>query len=148
MFKISKSIQKFLLAFSFFLVPYLSFGQKPMVSFTVTEIKERNRLEFGTTEWEIVKGDEYWTLYCHHPDFDLMTMYFFQWGSTKNIMCTHTSKSDEVARVILNEIIKTHHNLGDNKYLNDNGVLVHYRWEEDLKAHQFMYYNPEGKKSF
>jgi hypothetical protein len=34
-----------------------------MVSFTVTEIKERNRLEFGTTEWEIVKGDEYWTLY-------------------------------------------------------------------------------------
>ena len=35
-----------------------------------------------------------------------------------------------------------------NKYLNDNGVLVHYRWEEDLNAHQFMYYNPEGKKSF
>lgn len=124
------------------------FAQKPMVSFTPTEIKERNRLEFGTTEWKKQNLEEFWTLYTVDPDFDLMTMYFFRYGSLKNEMCSQFTKSDDLAIAMLSRIIETHHNLGDNKYLSDGGIMVHYKWEDDLKTHRFMYYNPEGKKNF
>ena len=50
------------------LISFVAFGQKPMVGFTVTEIKQRNRLEFGTTQWERINMDEYWTIYTTHPE--------------------------------------------------------------------------------
>ena len=43
---------KKLLITLFVLLSSTAFAQKPMVGFTVTEIKERNRIEFGTIHWE------------------------------------------------------------------------------------------------
>jgi hypothetical protein len=126
----------------------VAFAQKPMVGFTITEIKERNRIEFKTTNWERINMEKYWCIYTIHPNYDLMSMYFFEWGKSSNVMCTQTTKSDEVARAMLRRIIDTHHNLGENKYLNESGVLVDYSWQEDLKAHRFMYYDPDGKNPF
>ena len=141
-------MKKLVLLFMISLISFVAFGQKPMVGFTVTEIKQRNRLEFGTTQWERINMDEYWTIYTTHPEVDLMSMYFFRWGQTKNVMCSQTTKSDNVAREMLSQIIDTYHNLGENRYLNDNGLVVHYKYEKDLGAHQFMYFNPDGKKIF
>ena len=130
------------------LVSLVSLAQKPMVNFTVTEIKERNRLEFGTTQWERINMEEYWCIYTVHSEYDFMAMYFFKWGQTTNDMCTQTTKSDDIARDMFARIIKTHHNLGDNKYLSQSGILVDYTYEEDLSSHRFMYYDPKGKKPF
>ena len=117
---------KKLLIILFVLLSSTAFAQKPMVGFTVTEIKERNRLEFGTTNWERLNQiqDEYYIQ--SKNQIDLMTMYFFKWGGTENIMCAQSTKSDDVAREMLTRIIETHHNLGDNHYENNNGIVVHY----------------------
>ena len=139
---------KKLLITLFVLLSSTAFAQKPMVGFTVTEIKERNRLEFGTINWERLNQAEYWVIYTVHPKFDLMTMYFFKWGGTENIMCTQATKSDDIARAMLTRIIETHHNLGDNSYKNNNGLVVQYKWQSDMETHQFMHFNPEGKNIF
>ena len=77
---------KKLLITLFVLLSSTAFAQKPMVGFTVTEIKERNRLEFGTTNWERLNQSDYWTIYTVHPKFDLMTMYFLS-GVELKILC-------------------------------------------------------------
>jgi len=141
-------MKKLLLLFMISLISFTAYGQKPMVGFTITEIKQRNRLEFGTTEWERINTDEYWTIYTNHPKFDLMSMYFFKWGDVKNIMCTQTTKSENVAREMLSRIIDTHHNLGENTFLSESGLIVQYKYENELRAHRFMYFNPDGKKIF
>lgn len=139
---------KKLLITLFVLLSSTAFAQKPMVGFTVTEIKERNRLEFGTINWERLNQSEYWVIYTVDPNFDFMTMYFFKWGGTENIMCTQATKSDDIARAMLTRIIETHDNLGDNSYKNNNGLVVQYKWQSDTETHQFMYFNPEGKNIF
>jgi hypothetical protein len=139
---------KKLLTLLLMLTTFSVVAQKPMVDFTVTEIKERNRLEFGTTQWERINMEEYWCIYTVHPEYDFMSMYFFKWGQTRNVMCTQSTKSDDIAREMFRKIIETHHNLGDNKYLAANGLLVDYAYQDDISTHRFMYYNPKGKKPF
>lgn len=143
----NKTMKK-LLIILLMLLSSTAFAQKPMVGFTVTEIKERNRLEFGTTNWKRLNQSDYWVIYTVDPNFDLMTMYFFKWGGTENIMCAQSTKSDDIAREMLTRIIETHHNLGDNHYKNNNGIVVHYKWQSNIETHQFMYFNPEGKRIF
>jgi len=140
-------MKKFILTILLSLTTFVVFGQKPMVSFTVPEIKERNRMQFGTTEWETIQQKDYWVIYTVRHE--LMSMYFFKWGEIKNFMCTQATNSDELAREMYGIIINTYHNLGDNKFLHkENNLLVQYKYDEDLKSHSFLYFDPNGKKIF
>lgn len=140
-------MKKFILTILVCLTSSISFAQKPMVSFSPTEIKERNRLQFGTENWETIKQTEYWVMYTIRNE--LMTMYFFKWGENKNFMCTQTTHSDDFATKLFKSIVNSHHHLGDNKFLNkENNLMVQYQYDEDLKSHSFLYFNPDGKKIF
>jgi hypothetical protein len=64
-------------------------------------------------------------------------------------MCTQATSSDELATEMFKNIINTYHNLGDNKFLHkENNLLVQYKYDEDLKSHSFIYFDPNGKKIF
>jgi len=77
-------MKKIVLLFMISLISFVAFGQKPMVGFTVTEIKQRNRLEFGTTQWERINMDEYWTGGYLSGDYYVMNgMYSFTLRATR-----------------------------------------------------------------
>lgn len=131
------------------LLSSMSFAQKPMVGFTQEEIKHRNRLEFKITEWDVIRQDEYWVMYTASPYLDLTTFYFFRYGGTKNFLASHSTKDDDVAVRLYHSIMKSHHHLGDNKFLNkENNLICEYNFYQETSTHSFIYFTPEGKNIF
>ena len=125
------------------------FAQKPMVGFTQEEIKHRNRLEFKITEWDVIKQDEYWTMYTVSPYLDMTTFYFFRYGGTENFLASHATKDDDVAVRLYQSIMKSHHHLGNNKFLSkESNLLCEYNFDKKTGSHSFIYFIPEGKNIF
>jgi hypothetical protein len=125
------------------------FAQKPMVGFTQEEIKHRNRLEFKITEWDVIRQDEYWVMYTVSPYLNMTTFYFFRYGGTKNFLASHSTQDDDVAVRLYQSVMKSHHHLGDNKFLSkENNLICQYNFYKETGSHSFIYFTSEDKNIF
>jgi len=87
---------KYLLSILLFVSVEVASAQKPILGYTIEQIKTYNRMEFGTTRWNAYIKNDLYILETYLPALEMGTLYFFRMQDDVNIMCGHTTTNKNI----------------------------------------------------
>ena len=132
-------MKKIFFSLLFVLLSLTCFSQKPMVGYTIEDIKDYNRIQFGTLSWEYDLTEEFFTMKTFHPEIEVVTVYYFPLKGLKNIMCAHGTKNNATGAMIALEIVKTMVRVSDKKFY-DPATRLYVEYELlNNNIHSFIY---------
>lgn len=132
-------MKKLALIFAFILYSSLAFSQKPLVGYTIEDIRDYNRIEFGTLSWKYEATDKFFTMKTTLPELEITTVYYFRLNDLSNIMCAHGTQNNVTAAMLALEIVKSMVKVSDKKFYDpDTGLYVEYQLL-DNNIHSFIY---------
>jgi hypothetical protein len=130
---------KYLLSILLFTSAGVASAQKPILGYTIEQIKTYNRMEFGTTQWDNYIKNDFYVLETYLPQLEVGTLYFFRLNGDINIMCGHTTKNRVSASLIFDKIKEATINIGNGEYYNPNdGITVKCNYSDGV--YTFLFY--------
>jgi hypothetical protein len=115
-------------------------AQKPMVGYTIEQIKSYNQVEFGTHFWEYRNVPEFIVLSTNVESAEIQTFYYFRHGEDKNVMCAHATKNNITARLLAESVAENSVWVSTNKFYNKkSGLVTEYEYLES-GIHSFLFY--------
>ncbi len=115
---------KYLLSILLFTSVGVASAQKPIVGYTIDQIKTYNRMEFGTTQWNAYVKNDFYVLETYLSQLEVSTLYFFRLNEDINIMCGHTTKNRVSASLVFDKIKEATIDIGDDKYYYPNDDIT------------------------
>lgn len=130
---------KYLLSILLFVSVEVASAQKPILGYTIEQIKTYNRMEFGTTRWDAYIKNDLYILETYLPALEMGTLYFFRMQDDVNIMCGHTTTNKISASLVFDKIKESTIRIGEGKYYYSNdGITVKCSYSDG--AYIFLFY--------
>ena len=132
-------MKRFFVTAIFFFVLSEVFSQKPMIGHTIEDIKDYNRIEFGTSSWEYNVNQNFFTMKTTLPELEITTIYYFRLNELTNVICAHGTQNHVTAAIMALEIVKSMVKVSDKKFYDpDTGLYVEYQLL-DNNIHSFIF---------
>ena len=132
-------MKKLALIFALIFSSSSAFSQKPLVGYTIEDIRDYNRIEFGTLSWKYDATNEFFTMKTTLPELEITTVYYFRLNDLTNIMCAHGTQNNVTAAMLALEIVKSMVKVSDKKFYDPGtGLYVEYQLL-DNNIHSFIY---------